>query len=57
MRESQIVPIIMVRDEEQAHESPIQRDLESERELPAPPPVYGNWRGSVVGNTLSHHFT
>lgn len=36
------IPIVLARDEELDREA----DNDSEIELPAPPPVYGNWRGS-----------
>lgn len=48
------IPIVLVRDREPSlaynhtHEASLANDVESEHDLPAPPPVYGNWRSSVV---------
>ncbi|KAL6713951.1 hypothetical protein ACLMJK_008445 [Lecanora helva] len=46
------IPIVLAADEEPGRrdETPrngFEEDDDSEKELPAPPPIYGNWRGSV----------
>lgn len=45
MQFTEPIPIVLARDEEP---DVLDREVEagSEKELPAPPPVYGNWRGS-----------
>ena len=49
------IPVVLAADEEAAveHDNAAMEDIlesdhESEKDLPAPPPTYGNWRGSVV---------
>ena len=48
------MPVVLAADEEAAidhntaMEDILESDHSSEKDLPAPPPIYGNWRGSVV---------
>ena len=51
------IPILLAADDELPRRNETRRnefeDEEgSEKDLPAPPPIYGNWRGSVVSHVL-----
>ena len=50
---TEVVPVVLAQDEEggarnATHADVLEDEETSEKDLPAPPPIYGNWRGSVV---------